>query len=60
MTTTDDAIDKVFAASTFDARARVIFRELLAMTIKYASLHPDRDANDLIARAKAISAAFKQ
>jgi len=39
-------------------RTRVMFRELLAMTVKYASLHPDRDAVELIARAKAIAASF--
>ena len=41
-----------------DMRTRVMFRELLAMTVKYASLHPDRDAVELIARAKAIAARF--
>jgi hypothetical protein len=41
-----------------DMRTRVVFRELLAMTVKYASLHSDRDALDLIARAKAIAAGF--
>jgi hypothetical protein len=41
-----------------DKRTQVVFRELLGMTVKYASLHPDKDALDLIARARAIAEAF--